>query len=696
MAGSQPAYHRGDVTPVDSPLALPAGSPPFDRAGSIGATSPGIPAGRLPGFLMLGIILFALAWLAPLFAIVVAWPFLFVVPGWLVVARVAPRLSVAGRLGVGIVTSTYVAAHLANLLGDAANGFNRPIALATAALLAVASLVLAAAPLPGLAPPPVLDPRRAIAALRRARTPFLLAAAATIGVGGILAASAWREIPAGWVSGGWNWSDFLVHVSIGQSIVDGNFPPQAPYFAGVPLTYHWFGDFHGAIAASVAGLHVIPVFVVSSGLLAGALALVSWELALRLTGSRRAATITTLLIFLAGGMGWLRLVTDVASGAGAPFDLIRSRSYDNSWGLGWPYFSIASILGTGLTAQRATTFGLPGVLSVLLLVRVSLGRRRAGMAVAGILAALLAPFQLYFFPATYLLVALYGAAHRAWRRRGWLHDAAVFLAPVVLALPFIVGPALLQQQRSSIHFVLGWGEAPFGDGLGAVVFFYATNLGVPLVLGVLALVATRPPGRAFLAAWAVAMFLVPNLVVAGAISFDMNKYFQVMAVALALLGGWLLRHRRSALVAVVIGATAISPVLVTVWQVSAESVALSIGQERAAQWIEVNTPQRAVFVTDANINSPVDYAGRLRLTTFGTIAANLGYDPAPREADVQTAYCDGPDAAAAVMSHYGATYVLSSGGLLDCAGRTPTDFSASPRFETVYAADGVEVWHLRN
>jgi len=107
----------------------------------------------------------------------------------------------------------------------------------------------------------------------------------------------------------------------------------------------------------------------------------------------------------------------------------------------------------------------------------------------------------------------------------------------------------------------------------------------------------------------------------------MNKYFQVMAVALALLGGWLLRHRRSALVAVVIGATAISPVLVTVWQVSAESVALSIGQERAAQWIEVNTPQRAVFVTDANINSPVDYAGRLRLTTFGTIAANLGLRP---------------------------------------------------------------------
>jgi len=644
---------------------------------------------------MLGIIAFAFAWYAPPAAVAVAWPFLFVVPGWLLVARVVPRMGPAGRLGVGIVASTFFAAHLGNVLGLAAGGFNRQVAFATAALLASASLVLAAAPLPGLAPPPALDPRRAFAAVRRERAPFLLAAFATIGVGSILAASAWREISGGWVSGGWNWSDFLVHVAIGQSIVEGNFPPQVPYFAGVPLTYHWFADFHGAIAAGVAGLHVIPVFIVSSGLLAGALALVAWELALRLVGSRRAATIATLLLFLAGGMGWLRLVADVAAGAGAPWDLIRSNSYDNSWADGWPYFKIASITGTGLFSHRATTFGLPGLLSVLLLVRVSLGRRPAGMALAGILAALLAPFQFYFFPATYLLVGLYGVARRAWRRRGWLRDAALFLTPVVLALPFVVGPALLQHERGAIRFVVGWGEAPFKDGLAAVVFFYVTNIGLPLLLGVLALLVSRPPGRAFLAAWAVALFLVPNFVVAGAVEFDMNKYFQVMAVALALLGGWLLRRRRTVVVAVVIAATAISPVLVASWHVLSDSVALSTGQERAARWIADNTPQRAVFVTDAFINSPVDFAGRLRITTFGPYAANLGYDPAPREADVRAAYCDGPDRAAEVMGRYGATYVLSSAGLLDCAEGEPTDFSTSPRFETVYDAEGVKIWRLR-
>ncbi len=363
-----------------------------------------------------GLVAFVVAWFAPPVAVVVAWPFLFVVPGWLLVSRALPRLGPAGRLGVGIVLSVYLAAHLANAGGLLAGHFDRPVALWTAAALAALSLFLARAPLPGLAPPPSLDPRQVLAAMRRDPSPFALAAFAALGIGGILAANAWREVPAGWVSGGWNWSDFLVHVSIGQSILEGNFPPQVPYFAGVPLTYHWFADFHGSIAAATAGLHVIPVFIVSSALMAGALALVSWELARHLTGSRRAATIATLLILTGGGMGWIRLVIDVQAGLGSPWELVQQLPYDNTWEPGSPEFKIASILGTGLFPHRATTFGLPGVLSVLLLVRVSLGRSRVGMGLAGVLAALLAPFHFYFFPATYLLVLLY--ARRGGRGAG--------------------------------------------------------------------------------------------------------------------------------------------------------------------------------------------------------------------------------------------------------------------------------------
>jgi hypothetical protein len=46
------------------------------------------------------------------------------------------------------------------------------------------------------------------------------------------------------------------------------------------------------------------------------------------------------------------------------------------------------------------------------------------------------------------------------------------------------------------------------------------------------------------------------------------------------------------------------------------------------------------------------------------------------------------------MAVYGATYVLSAGGLLECEDGEATDFASSPSFETVYDAEGVSVWRL--
>ena len=217
--------------------------------------------------------------------------------------------------------------------------------------------------------------------------------------------------------GGWNWSDLLVHVAIGSSISAGNFPPEVPYFAGVPLTYHWFADFHGAIASTVAGLDLIPVYFASSALFAAVLALVVWALARRLTGDRRVATIAAILVVAGGGLGWIRLVGDVIAGAGNAVDLVSRTSYDNTWVDGWPYFKIASIFGTGFLPHRATTLGLPGLVTAVLLVVQCLGRRPLGVLLAGVLAALLAPFQFFAFPATYLIVFLYVVTSGAWRAR---------------------------------------------------------------------------------------------------------------------------------------------------------------------------------------------------------------------------------------------------------------------------------------
>ena len=633
-------------------------------------------------------------WLAPPTAVVLVWPILFFIPGWVVIRRVVPDLPLPGAVGAAVVTSVYVSAHLVNLVARV-GGFGRVSIIVSAVLLAVGSVVVARLRHRWLEPLHAPTFASIRAALRADAPAWIVAAATGLVVFAVLWSNGWALGPDGWVTGGWNWSDLLVHVAIGSSIAAGNFPPEVPYFAGAPLTYHWFADFHGAIASTAAGLDVIPVYFASSALFAAVLALVVWALAARLTGDRRVATIATILVCAGGGMGWIRLIGDVIAGGTDVVDMVSHVSYDNTWIDGWPYFKIASIFGTGFLPHRATTLGLPGLVTVVLLVVACLGRRPLGILLAGILAAFLAPFQFFAFPATYLIVFIYVVTSGAWRVRTVVRDAVLFLAPVILAAPFIVGAIVRQDDIGAFRFVPGWSEARFDDGPAAVAFFYLTNLGIPFVLAVVAgLTARGLPSRWFLVAWAVALFIVPNVVVVSAVEFDMNKYFQIMWVAVAILAAWLIHRWPGPLIAAVLVVSALSPALIAVWHMRSTDVALSEPQEAAARWIAANTPDRSVFVTDAFINSPVDLAGRLRITTFGPYVSNLGYDPAPRESDTHAIYCDGPDVAAARMAVYGATYVLSSGGI-PCEGADGTDFSSSALFETVYDVDGVKVWRSR-
>ncbi|MEA2620112.1 MAG: hypothetical protein QOC97_885 [Chloroflexota bacterium] len=671
-------YHRPAVEP-----------PAADARTGIDWPSPVTTAGVLIGIAAAAVV----AWAVPFTAIVIVWPILFFVPGWVVIRRVVPDLPAPGAVGAAIVTSVYVSAHLVNVVARV-GGVGRGSIIASAVLLVLATLALTRIRHRWLAP--LRRPTRdeIVIALWDDGPAWFLAVATGLIVFTILMSNGWSMTPNGWVSGGWNWSDLLVHVAIGSSIAAGNFPPEVPYFAGVPLTYHWFADFHGAITSTVAGVDLIPVYFLTSALFAAVLALVVWGLAVRLTASRRVAAIATFLVCFGGGLGWIRLVGDLIAGGGNVVDLVSRTSYDNTWIDGWPWFKIASIFGTGFLPHRATTLGLPGLVTVVLLVVACLGRRPLGVLLAGILAALLAPFQFFAFPATYLIVFLYVVTTGGWRVRTVVRDALLFLVPVVLAAPFIVGAIVRQGDIGSFRFVLGWSEARLEDGPAAVLFFYLTNLGIPFALAVIsAIAARRLPGRWFLVAWLVALFIVPNVVVVSAVVFDMNKYFQIMWIAVAILAAWLIQRWPRPIIAAVLLVSAFSPALIGIWHMRSTDVAVGLAQETASHWIAANTPERTVFVTDAYINSPVDLAGRLRISTFGPYVSNLGYDPDPRALDTTAIYCDGPDVAAQRMAIYGATYVLSSGGI-PCEGAAGTDFSSSPRFETVYDADGVTIWRL--
>ncbi len=635
------------------------------------------------------------AWLVPALAPVLAWPFLLFVPGWSALSLVMARIDAAGRIGLAVVISVAVSTHLVYWLSHLAGGYGRGVIFASLAILAIPTVVAAWRQPAGIG-----------SVLRGVRPALLVAVPAMVVVGAALGIGLWKVTPFGVNSGGSNWSDLGVHLSIAETLNAGaNFPPEVPYFAGVPLVYHWFADFHAAILAEAAGAFSIPAMVVQSTVLAGALALLVYSLVRRIVRggrARRVGILAAALVIFGGGLGYIRLIGDVANGLGNPIELVATTSYDNQWLTEWPYFRIPSVMGTGLLAHRATTAGLPMLVGAMLLLIAGLptARQRAAgwrdrrwlLGGAGLLGALLAPFHFFLFPVVPLLALFWVLAGGRLVDREAVRNAAAFIGPYLLALPFLLAPVLQASGSGALQLVPGWASAPRDDGLAAVVFFYVTNLGVPFALALVAAFVSGVPRRGFLVAWVVALFLVPNLAQFSIVDFDMNKYFQAMWIAVAILAAWLIRLWPAVAVVAVLLLSVPSPLLVAAWTGSANLQVLSTADLRAARWVAANTPADAVFVTDGWVSSLTDPAGRKRLTTFGAYIANLGYRPDERIADVTTIYCGGdPDLAAELMSRHGATYLVDGGRPIPCP--APTDFGSSDAFELVYDT-GPLIWRL--
>ena len=367
----------------------------------------------------------------------------------------------------------------------------------------------------------------------------------------------------------------------------------------------------------------------------------------------------------------------------------------------WPYFRIPSVMGTGLLVHRATTAGLPMLVGAVLLLVAGLPTARARAAgwrdrpvligLAGLLGALLAPFHFFFFPAFLALALGWVVVGGRLIDRSAPRNAALLLAPYFLAIPFAIAPLLQASGSGALHWVAIWESVP-PDGPWGVLFFYATNLGVPFLLALLALALPRVPKRGFLAIWVVTLFVVPNFVQVSAIGFDMNKYFQAMWIAVALLAAWLIRRWPAPAIAAVLLVSVPSPLLVSAWTALNREVVLGWSEVAAADWIAANTPERSVFVTNGWLNSPTDPAGRLRVLTFTPYIANLGYSPDERYALVDRIYCHGtPGEAADLARSLGATYLLDTGPPRQCV---PTTFDGSPDWELAYDAGGVRIWHV--
>jgi hypothetical protein len=455
----------------------------------------------------------------------------------------------------------------------------------------------------------------------------------------VLLRSVWFQNQYGIVLTGSNWQDTPLHYEIPESINNGNFPPQIPYFSGVPLsTYHYFVDFHTAMVENTFGYlpQLLPflnaVFIVIFALSIYALA--------RGHG-KRAAIISTIIAAFGWGFSYVGLFSALAGG-----HVNTSTNYIYQYG---QLFGLPTIFDN-LLQQRPLLMGLPAFAVVLLLLRNTDDKKR--LVLAGLVTGLVYPFHVVSFVCC--LVAFFVAIFSNVKRIK-IRQIAIFLMPAALALPFILSGASAFHPTPSFDFVNNFVK------INPVVY-YVLNLGIPFMLAIVSLVKR---GDWLLKGTFILLFLIPNLLVLTPNSWDMYKFFMFAWIPIAVLSGTLLaklpRKWGKVLALVLILLSVFSSVSVVLYNVGTAYTAANWDEYNLGLWVRSNTPQRSVFLTYYSIDSPATMiGGRLRVSSYFNWPYGQGIpygDIAKRNSDIDRAYTGNATDLLQVVVTYHVNYV---------------------------------------
>ncbi|MEM2969510.1 MAG: hypothetical protein QXR63_01080 [Candidatus Bathyarchaeia archaeon] len=443
----------------------------------------------------------------------------------------------------------------------------------------------------------------------------------------------WFESENGIVITGSNWQDTPLHYSIIESINNGNFPPEMPYYSGVRISYHYFVDLHTAILEKVYGFmpKLLPILNAVFILI---FALSIYSLA-RINGEKEAA-FSTIIATFGWGFSYFTLFSALLTGEFNPWQNY-SYQYNGFFGLP-PIFD-------NLLQQRPLLIGLPAFAFVLNLLRDLKDRNR--ILLAGIITGLLFPFHTLSF---FCCFAVY-LVSIALNFKNFKPHFFYFLVSAVIAMPFF----LSMSHSASIK------EPWICDFLkGNPVVYYIANLGVPFLVSLVSIFLKKVEEKLMKCVF-VALFLIPNFVSFTPNPWDMYKFFHFAWIPISVLSGTALARIRKDAAILLLLLSVLASGSVTIYNLSTNYIAASWDEYNVGMWIRDNTEEKSVFLTYYSIHSPpAMIGGRLRVLSYLNWPYGHGVkldDIFERVEDVDKAYTGSADDLEIVIKKYGIKYV---------------------------------------
>lgn len=504
------------------------------------------------------------------------------------------------------------------------------------------------------------------------------------------------------VMAGSNWQDTPMHMSIVESLTQGNFPPQAPYFSSAPLNYYYFVDLHSAILSLFSNIFSSKIFVYTNSIFAGILCLSVYTFAYELTNRRDVSRASAFLATFFSNYYFFEFFKNIFYG-GKIIDLLSNKSYSMEYN---QIFGMANMADYYLQ-NRPMMVGIPAfVLATTLAIY---GYRKSAWKpffLAGIIVGMLIKFQFFSIISCSLMFVL--LSFFSLKKKNYIlifKNLLIFFAPVILFYTLFIfknvnSLSFMELVKNNFYF------EPWDNKKPAIwhIYFLILNLGLPFLISMFSLFFLRKKKYLFSVVLALIFIIIPYLFRFTIAGGDMLKFFYFAAIIFSITSIYFIKIiiknkiiSKLIVILIVISST-FSSFLTLANSFLNKNYAYSVADYESGIWIRGNTPQKSIFVTMPTVHSaPTDIGGRLRIISYINWPYSHGFNKGTdnvysRVVDVTSVYRTGDINLTKLK--YGAKYIFYGAEEKEQFPAAEGLFDNNKSLKLAYNQDGIRIYEI--
>lgn len=498
------------------------------------------------------------------------------------------------------------------------------------------------------------------------------------------------------------YGDLPFHLSIISEIAyGGKFPPENPFFSGLPLVYPYLINFYSAILVSM-GMSLRNSIIIPGIILSLSLIGIFYDFVFAVTKSSLKSFLATLLYFLNGGAGFYFFLKDNAFSLLSIFKtlqnpyLMKEYSHLFDQNIQWPNF-----LSRMIIPERSLLFGIPAGLIILRLLYFRNSEEKPTfleLIIISILLALMPLLHTHTALVMAIILPIFGLAFlkkNSWKTQIYDYFFIIGLTSILLTPSYQLFLNQVGGSNNFFKFHLWW-----MSGNESPINFWFKNSYLLILLS-LTVFINKIGGFSLkiLEICALTLLVLVNLFLFQPYNWDNVKLLLwagiFFSISLSAFLAFLLSKKKVVLNLLVlfIFLSSIFTALISIYrEINVSYILFSKDTVEAGNYIKNNTSLDSIFLTYKIHNSPVNnLAGRSILMGYSGLLWVHGIDYSQRDKDINLMY-SGLTKAQELFNKYNVNYVVLGPGFDK---NIPVNLKFFQQFPLIYKNDNFSIYKIK-